>query len=243
MIKLAICDDLKEDRDIILNSINRMYSDKDLDYDFEVSMFTCGEDLENHYEDGKSPFDIIFLDIYMTGKTGIETARQIRKYDSLCKIIFTTTSTGHALEGYSVFAYNYLVKPITSQAFVPVFKKAMEEANIEKKKALYVKAGNKVQAIQYKNIRYIESQGKVIKIFTIYGDEISCYLKLDEIESMLVDPRFLRSHKSFLVNMDYVASVEEYFFVLDDNKNVPIRQKGFSDIKKKYYQFVLRKLD
>ncbi len=74
----------------------------------------------------------------------------------------------------------------------------------------------------------------------MYGDEITCYLKLDEIESMLVDPRFLRSHKSFLVNMDYVICVEEYFFTLIGNKNVPIRQKSFSSIKKKYYDFILK---
>lgn len=243
MLKLAICDDVKLDRDIISNLINGMCLNNNLDYNFAISIFKCGEDLENHYEDGKSSFDIIFLDIYMTGKTGIETARQIRKYDSLSKIIFTTTSTNHALEGYSVFAYNYLVKPITLQAFTPVFKKAVEEAYTEKKKALCVKSGNKVEVIQYKNIKFIESQGKTIKIFTIYGDEITCYLKLDEIESMLVDPRFLRCHKSFLVNMDYVVRVEEYFFTLDDDNNVPIRQKGFSGIKKGYYEFILKKLD
>ena len=77
----------------------------------------------------------------------------------------------------------------------------------------------------------------------MYDGEITCYLKLDEIESTLADPRFLRSHKSFLVNMDHVLSVEEYFFTLDDDNNVPIRQKGFSGIKKRYYEFILKKLD
>lgn len=243
MLRLAICDDLKEDRDYLLNLIKGMSLNKDLVYDFEISIFTCGEDLENHYKDGEGYFDIIFLDIYMVGNTGIKTARQVRKYDSTCKIIFITTSINHALEGYSVFAYNYLVKPINTQVFAGIFKKAVEETNKEKKKALCIKSGNKVRVILYKDIRYIESQGKTVKINTTCDAQIVCYQKLDEIESVLDDPRFLRSHKSFLVNMDYVESVKEYFFTFSDNVQVPIRQRGYSSIKKRYYDFILNKLD
>lgn len=242
MLEIAICDDVKEDRDLLMDLVNRMI-DLDLDCNFHISSFSCGEDLENHYEEGKSPFDIIFLDIYMTGKTGLETARQIRKKDNACKIIFTTTSTCHALEGYSVFAYNYLVKPINPQVFTPILKKAVHEAYTEKEKNLCVKAVNKVQSIRYKDIKYIESQGKIIRIFMINGKEISSYMKLDEIESMLVEQRFLRCHKSFLLNMDYVESVEKYQFTLGDYVKVPIRQREFSSIKRQYYEFIVKKLD
>ena len=243
MLRLAICDDTEEDTRFLSALIKEMCSGKELDYDFDVSFFTCGEDLENYYEEGNYPFDIIFLDVYMTGQTGIETARKIRRYDGRCKIIFTTVSPNYALEGYSVFAYNYLVKPINPQLLAPVFKKAAEETYTEKKKSLCVKAENRVRIIPYKDIKYIESEGKIVRIFTGYNDKTACYLKLDEIEEMLADPRFLRSHKSFLVNMDYVTSVEGYFFILTDNIKVPIRQKSLSDIKKRYYEFILKKLD
>jgi len=59
MLKLAICDDLKTDRDLLISLIKGMSFNNDLDYDFEMSFFTCGEELENHYEDKKSSFDII----------------------------------------------------------------------------------------------------------------------------------------------------------------------------------------
>ncbi len=243
MLELAICDDSKAERKLLLSLIKSICSDRNMKYDFETSSFTCGEDLINHYEDGGIHFDIIFLDIYMADKTGIETARQIRKYDAACKIIFITTSMDHALDGYSVFAYNYLVKPVTPQIFASVLKKALEGADSEKKKALYVKSGNKLQLIPYKDIKYIESQGRITKIFTLKGEEISCYLKLDDIESALTDPRFLRSHKSFLVNMDCIVSVKEYFFTLFDNTDVAIRQKGFTAIKKKYCEFIIKRVD
>lgn len=243
MLELAICDDSKQDSELLLGLIKGICCDRNPEYDFKISIFACGEDLINHYEDGQSHFDIIFLDIYMKSKTGIETAHQIRKYDGMCKIIFTTASTGHALDGYSVFAYNYLVKPIDPQVFASVFTKALEGTYSEKKKVLCVKLRNKVQLIQYKDIKYIESQGKVTRIFTLKGDEINCYLKLDEIEPLLEDSRFLRCHKSFLVNMDYVVSIKEYFFTLFENTNVAIRQKGFTAVKRKYCDFIIKKLE
>ena len=62
----------------------------------------------------KLPFSVAFLDIYMMGMTGIEAARELRKTDTDCLLIFTTTSTDHALEGFQVRAMHYLVKPFTA---------------------------------------------------------------------------------------------------------------------------------
>lgn len=64
---------------------------------------------------GKSPFTILFLDIYMNGINGIETAKKLRSFDKDCLLIFTTTSTDHALERFQVRATHYLVKPYTDK--------------------------------------------------------------------------------------------------------------------------------
>lgn len=66
---------------------------------------------KNFWRQQKSPFTVVFLDIYMNGANGIEIAREFRMSDSDCFLIFTTTSTDHALEGFRVRALHYLVKP------------------------------------------------------------------------------------------------------------------------------------
>jgi two-component system response regulator LytT len=71
--------------------------------------------------------------------------------------------------------------------------------------------------------------------------DIAFYSKLDDIEVEINDKRFLRCHKSFLVNIDYIASVEDFAFILLDNTAVPIKQGNFANIKKIYYTYVINK--
>lgn len=238
MINIAICDDLELDRKYLTNLI-KDYSTI-LSYDIHIMSFTSGEDLVAYYEDENRGFDIIFLDIYMGGENGIKTAEKIREFDSQCKIIFTTTSTDHALESFKVFPFNYLIKPITKEIFNVVLKKVILNIDKEKQKSITVKTENQIKNILYKDIKFMESFSRKIQIHTTHGD-ISCYAKLDEVETGINDERFLRCHKSFLVNMDYISSVEDYSFILTDNTEVPIKQRTFASIKKNYYTYIVDK--
>jgi DNA-binding LytR/AlgR family response regulator len=239
ILRIAICDDMEKDRNLLSKLIKE--TSHSVDIELDISLFSCGEDLEYFYSDGNTHFDIIFIDIYMTGMNGIKTAHKIRKYDSLCKIIFTTASTEHALDGYSVFAYNYLVKPLSIKNFKPVFLKALDDLEVKEQKSLGIKTGSRIQSILFRDIKYIESHRKKIFVYTLQNDIIDGYYKLDDIEALMDDPRFIRTHKSFLVNMDYIKSVEKYKFILRDNTLVPIRQKGFPKIKKSYFEFIIEK--
>lgn len=94
----------------------------------------------------------------------------------------------------------------------------------------------------YKDITFIESIRRQILIHTTEGI-ITSYLKLDEVEMKLKDKRFLRCHKSFLINMNYIKSVEDYLFLLTNNTEVPIKKRTFSSIKKNYYTYIVDKTD
>lgn len=96
-----------------------------LSYDICIKIFVSVEDLVAYYEDEDMDFDIVFLDIYMDGDNGIKTAQKIRKFDSQCKIIFTTTSTDYALDSFKVLPFNYLTKPITKEVFNAILEKAI----------------------------------------------------------------------------------------------------------------------
>jgi DNA-binding LytR/AlgR family response regulator len=237
MLLIAVCDDLQSDRLKISDYLKDYCIKKD--YDMHIHSFESGEALVEHYINGNAFFDIVFLDIYMSGKNGIMIAKQIRNYDSDCKIIFTTTSTEHALESFEVFPYNYLTKPIAKASFDSVFEKAIESTETEKQKSLSVKAGSTIQTVLYKDILFIESNAKTLNIHTIKAKSFSCFSKLDDLQKQINDKRFLRCHKSFLVNMDYVSSVENNSFKLVDNTQISVTQRNFANIKKMFFDYIL----
>ena len=239
MLFVAICDDLQNDRLQIKNFI-KDYCLKE-DYNINIITFENGEALVKYYIADKASFDIIFLDIYMSGENGISIAKQIRKYDLDCKIIFTTTSTEHALESFEVSPFNYLTKPISKVVFDSAFEKAMRTINKEKQKSLPVKIGSNIQTVYYKDILFIESAAKILNIHIVKNKILTFCSKLDDIEAQINDKRFIRCHKSFLVNMDYILSIENNSFKLIDSIKIPIVQRNFASIKKRFYDFILDK--
>ena len=108
-MRIAIVDDLAAERHFLREQLEQKLYRMGIQAD--ILEYTCGEAfLEAEH---KLPFSVAFLDIYMMGMTGIEAARELRKTDTDCLLIFTTTSTDHALEGFQVRAMHYLVKPYT----------------------------------------------------------------------------------------------------------------------------------
>lgn len=239
MLNIAICDDSQDDR-LKIEKLIKEYCCVE-NCDINIHNYENGEPLIDYYATTNTAYDIIFLDIYMNGTNGITTAKQIRKFDSKCKIIFTTSSSEHALESFEVFPYNYMVKPVKKDMFEHVFRKAVNEIDQEKQKSLTIKIGSGIQTIFYKDIFFVESYAKTLNIHVLQGKTFSFYARLDEIEKQIADKRFLRCHKSFLINMDHVLSAEDYHFNLDSGKQIPITQRYFADIKKVFYNYVLDK--
>ena len=239
MLLVAICDDLQNDRVQIKNYIKE-YCIKE-DYDIGSIPFENGEALVKYYAAGKASFDLIFLDIYMCGENGISIAKQIRKYDSDCKIIFMTTSAEHALKSFEVSPLNYLLKPISKMIFDSAFEKALKTIDKEKRNILPVRLGSNIRSIYYKDILYIESTAKILTIHTVKNNSLTFPSKLDDIEAQIRDTRFIRCHKSFLVNMNYILSVENNSFKLIDSIEIPITQRNYASIKDKFYYFILEK--
>jgi DNA-binding LytR/AlgR family response regulator len=234
MINVAICDEMEKHRKHLEGLIREYFVT--LTYDIHIINFTSGEQLINNYIYEKSGIDIIFLDVYLGQYNGIEVAKKIREFDGMVKLVFTTTSTEYALESFCVFPFNYLIKPINKDILFKVLKHAILLIDKEKQKSIVIKFDNEMHTIFFKDIRYIESFGKKINIYTKKGT-VSFNSKLDQVEAKINDKRFLRCHKSFLVNMDYISGIEDYSFRLLDNSAVPIKQREFSNIKESYYSY------
>ena len=110
-VSIAICDDTAEDIAILSEALYAY------DHSFDIVSYTDGQTLIDDFLDCKHTIDILFLDIYMPGLSGMSVAAELRRRDIQSPIIFLTTSTDHALEAFGVGATQYLVKPYQKNAF------------------------------------------------------------------------------------------------------------------------------
>ena len=187
--------------------------------------------------------NIAFLDIYLQGEArGVEIAHKLRAEGSSCIIIFVTTSTEFALEGYEVEALHYLVKPVNKEKVEACFDRCHRVLH-DLTKSISITGNMGRVAVALNSIYYIEFIDRVTHVVVKDSPEpIRTYESLSELGERLQDQRFLQTYRSFIINMDYVGAVSEGAFVMIDDKEIPIRQRDRSAIKKEYYSYLFHKV-
>lgn len=159
--------------------------------------------------------DLIFIDIQMPDLTGIEFTRLMEKGP---KVIFTTAYEKYALEGYKLEIVDYLLKPFSYEEFLAAVQKAQKLISLEKKGAtsveansefLFLKSDYKIKRINFNDILYIEGLKDYVKVFTINAPKpILSLTSLKLLESKLPEERFMRIHRSFIVNLEKIDTIE-----------------------------------
>jgi len=239
MINVALCDDeideLKKSSTIVSNTM------EGLNIPFKITCFSEGQDLIEHMSCSKKNFDIIFLDIYMNASQGIDIARKIREFDNECKIIFITSSKDHAIDSYEVRAIYYILKPVNEEKLSAAIKVAIEGLDKENKQIIITNQKGTYRII-YKDILYAESKARLVNIYLKSGEVITFYSKLEELFQRLQDERFLKSHKSFIVNMDYILKIEENSIFIGNSTKIPISSVNRAMIKETYFNYLLKQM-
>ncbi|MCL2821426.1 MAG: LytTR family DNA-binding domain-containing protein [Oscillospiraceae bacterium] len=234
-MKIIVCDDTASDR-LSLCFLLRKYLNE-INCAAEVLVYESGTDLlEDLSKIKKDETRLAFLDIYMPGLTGVEVAKKIREDDSEMVIIFTTTSPDHGLDGYSVKALQYLLKPVGYPELKDVLDDCMS-LFADHLQYLEVTVDRVAVRIPLKDIAYIEIHAHYGMIHTI-KETIKSRMTLDEAEQQLSDKTFLRTHRSFLVNMRYIKSVDDNDFILSNGDIVPIRKNDKLKIKQTYMDYI-----
>lgn len=218
-MNIAICDDEIAELEHLQQLIVDYGGQKQTSY--AVSCFQSGEALLSSMDEGKG-FDIIFLDVFMSPSSGLLVARKIREFNKNCTIIFATNSPDYAIEGYGVRALQYLLKPIGMVALSSVLELAMEVQMAKVPKVVHIKTRQGNFNIPLSDILFAESDARVITIHRRSQEKISFYERLDNFELRCQDERFLRCHKSFLVNLEYVHSIANNSVIMETGKEVAV---------------------
>lgn len=236
MINIAICDDTKEELDLISSYVSKIINN--INIEFKISTFNDGEEFIEYVSSSKEIYDIVFLDIYMKFSNGINTAKKIREFDKECKIIFITSSKEHAIESYEVRALYYILKPIEEDKLKDAIFIAIEDLNLNDKN-IVIKNKKGSYKIIYKDILYAESSARVVMIHLVSGQTISFYSKLKDFIELIQDDRFIRCHKSFVVNMHHVIKIEGNYIFMSGNLKIPISSVNSGTVKEKYFNYLL----
>jgi two-component system, LytTR family, response regulator LytT len=203
-MKIAICDDDQQQRERIQQYI-KLSSIKCTD--FEIVQFCCGEDLIKAYSENVT-YDIIFLDIVMENLDGIKTADSIHKINTSALIIFISSYVQFVSETFRLHAFQFLIKPITRESFDREFERAVNQFYAQHRKLIFKTSCNTV-AVEIKDIVYIEGYQHHLYVVTKNKNEYMVTGKLSEKEKQLLPFGFVRVHQSFLVNMDFIKSIND----------------------------------
>lgn len=152
--------------------------------------------------------DIVFLDIQMPGKNGIQFYKQI-EYPPL--VIFTTAFSNFAVEGFNVNAVDYLLKPFTKQRFDAAIDKAILIRNMHLKlgrETIIIRSENKNIKLQLDEIIFIEALDNYVKIILKNNKFIVARTTMKNISLELPSERFVRIHKSFIVSLYKVTAID-----------------------------------
>ena len=171
--------------------------------------------IEGLLEAQSGNIDLVFLDIQMPSLTGIQFMQILQ---GKCKIILTTAYTQYALESYEHNVVDYLLKPISFDRFqkavskVYFENKVFSEVNIpsitnHQTDCIFIKTEYKLLKINYSDILYIEGGKDYITVFT-KTEKILSLSSLTKLQESLPYPQFLRVHKSYIVALDKIESVE-----------------------------------
>ncbi|WP_294448849.1 LytTR family DNA-binding domain-containing protein [uncultured Gemmiger sp.] len=170
---------------------------------FSVQQFTRGEDLLNGYD---SRFDLIFMDIEMPGADGMQTARRLRQLDDQVVLVFITNMTQYAIQGYSVQAMDYILKPVSYLSFRLRFARALGRIDRQREAQILLDCPGRQVRVPVRSIRYVEVQQKRL----CYHTELEDYTlrgTLKSAEEQLADFPFAKGNYWYIVNLAQVTEI------------------------------------
>ena len=235
MIKIAFCDDdpsMLDELHILLDQY-RMEHNRDVTYAAFQSPLELLADIEKG-----THFDVLFLDIIMPGENGISTAKEIRQYDDAIKIIFLTSSSDFAVQSYTVGAYFYQMKPIWKENFFRLMDSVIDDCRKMQQSNLIVRCKNGISRIDLERLEYCEVIGRTLSFHMENGAVLESAGSLENLCNELAQyENFLRPHRSFLVNMEYIRNISYKAITMDSFAKIPIPHGKCSEIKKIYLDY------
>ena len=236
LYSIALCDDDERELDRIENFL-ASYQDRKQEVEYKMERFSSAEALLWQIrENGYLP-DILLLDIFMSGKDGMEAAEEVRMLGLDMPIVFLTTSTEYALKAYGVDSVQYLVKPLDDKRFFHAMDSVMRQIGKSKKNQIMIKVAGGIRQIRPSDLVYCESQ-KNYQVLYLAKGECRVRMTSGKLWEILEEfCRFGRCGRSYILNMDHIVSVEREKIVMDNGYTIYIPRNKAAEFKNNYFAY------
>ncbi len=232
MYKVAICDDENIIRDNLCSLCDDVLNFKRLEHSIES--FDNAEALEQAMEVGNT-FDLIILDIELTGKSGIDFAQEMRRNNNMTSIIFVSSHERYLKYGYNIQPIHFLIKPVD---FNMLYNAISADLRINHSTSqIMLNFKNKSYTINTSDIIFIEIIGHSLYIHTS-ENKIAFRQTMAEIEQMLPGEFFCRCHNSYIVNLRYIDEFSRKEIILNNGTILPIGRSYCDSFQKKFIRFM-----
>ena len=202
-MKIMICDDDASIQKRIRQLLKRAYADNGLDWEEP----DCALNAEALLAAGRSKaYDLLYLDIEMSGASGLDAAAEIRARDWQIQIIFVTSHRDYVFDAFRVTPLDFLVKPIDCQRFDETFSRALDNYR-RRHQTVTFQLADGLACLKVADIRYISGEGKTVRLLLRGGQSIVVRQRLSELADQLALYHIVRCHRSYLVNLAYVQAI------------------------------------
>ena len=231
ILQVAVCEDDPIEQKLMLAALRAT------DIPTRYYAYNSGEDFIRNYHPGC--YDLIFMDICMQGMSGVDVVKNIREIDTNVPIAFTTSNLKYTLDGYRLNVSRYIEKPITKKAVADMLAYAMQQLQLQPH--IDITCNGRNISIPYSHILFFEQQGHYVSVSTSGGSSCQFTGKLNQLENTVPSSLFYRCHKSYLVNLSKIKSLDSdlQIFIMSEGDSVHIRRENLTEAKRLFNEFQL----
>lgn len=236
-MRVAICDDDEREIEQFSKLITEYRYSRGVDMD--IHFFCNSVDFLCDVKGGE--YDFVLLDVVMPGIDGIKAARELREKDKNVKIIFVSSTPKFAVESYRVEAYHYLLKPVDADTLFPLLDRIGKELSAQEGRGLVLKSREGVVRLSFSEIEFVEVINKKVSFHLRGGAIREVTAALADLEGeLLTRQEFVKTHRSYIVNLECVQAVGANCAMTGSGHSVPVSRQRHNQVQNAYMDFLSR---
>lgn len=222
MIRIAIVEDDEMEAKVLTDALKRF--EKEREEKFVIERFTDAFS----YLESKNEYAVVFMDIMLPNMTGMEAASHLRKRDRDTFLIFVTSMTELAINGYEVDAIDYMIKPVSYERIERRMSKILEKCKDKCTDVITMRTEGGYVHLSTDQIYYVEVRGHKLTFVTSHGN-FTKNGSIKEVEERLKESRFLRCNSCYLVNPQHINATKGYIVSMRNGDELKISQPRKKD--------------
>lgn len=243
MIRVGICDDQPQDIEVI-HKLLKNYNLLHQDCEFDIYTFTTPLEMLSFITE-QGTFEILLLDIYMQGISGIDVAKELRASRDDIAIIFITSSVEHSIDAFGVDAAHYIVKPVNEDMVFQALDKVILGKELRQRKKIIIKTSDGINRLAMNEIVFTKPSKKNYQaIHTMHGETIEVRMTAEELFQLFSsDEHFFKCGAALVLNLQYVRKITKEYILLDTDEKLAFPYRSYQSLKEQFLNLYMNETD